>query len=121
MQQTTPRNRGVITWIDCNSDKPTIKEIWSSDKFKIVDEPEIGSVLIWKHKNGEEGYFSPTEIDESGKIISTKEYSYAHLGVFEDEYMVSDCSLEEGLRIIRLRRYRELPKPDIILTKIKQK
>lgn len=121
--KTYPLKRiGLSHLLDTTTDTPTIKELYESDKFKKLQEPEFGCLLIWTHKNNyaTDGYWQPHGITKDGKIFSIKRYDYGHVAVFENDGFISDVSWEDGEgTIIRLRKYSELPKPDFILKYIK--
>jgi hypothetical protein len=107
---------GLSHIIDMNNDTPTLKDVWESALFEEIRTPEVGCLLIWKYSKGDDGYYSPHEIDESGRIIYVKRFDYGHIGVFESGNMVSDVSWEEGWgAMIRLRKYTDLTMPNIIL------
>jgi hypothetical protein len=121
--KTYPLKRiGLGHIIDWEFDTPTIKDLYTSDMFQNLDEPQIGCVLIWIHKTKDatDGYWIPQRITEDGKVISIKRFDYGHCGVYENQNMVSDVSWEDGQgTIIRMRNYDDLPKPDYILKLIK--
>lgn len=117
--KTYPLKRiGLFHLLDMATDSPTIKELWESDKFKSINEPEIGCLLIWKHKdsNATVGYWQPHGITSDSKIFCVKRFDFGHVAVYENDEFVSDVTWEDGQgTIIRLRKYSELSSPDLIL------
>src|ERR1035437_1863963 len=74
--KTYPLKRiGLSHLLNTTMDTPTIKELYESDKFKKLQEPEIGCLLIWTHKNNyaTEGYWQPHGITKDGKIFCVKD------------------------------------------------
>lgn len=106
---------GLSNLINWENDTPKAKDLWNSDMFQKIEEPETGCVLIWKHKNSED-YYQSHQIEEDGRIVQIKRNDYGHAGIYENNNMVSDCTDgENGDRYLRLRNYADLPKPDFIL------
>lgn len=112
---------GLGHLIDLEKDTPTIKQLCESKDFTRVEQPQIGCLLIWLGKTSEaiEGYWQPHGITKDGRIFYIKRYDYGHVGVYERSEFVSDASwVNDGFitrSIVRLRRYDDLPNPDVIL------
>jgi hypothetical protein len=112
------RRIGLSNLLNMDTDTPTTKEIYTSDKFQKLQVPEKGCLIIWTHKNdaANNGYWQPHGIEEDGKIFYIRRFDYGHIAVYEGNDWVSDVSWEDGQgTIIRLRKYSELPTPDFIL------
>jgi len=121
--KTYPLKRvGLSDLINWENDTPTIKDLCELDMFEHLDNPEIGCILVWRgtSEDATKGYFYPMKITKTANIISIKCYDYGHCGVYEENEMVSDCTDNEGGKILRLREYKDLPSPDYIL-KLKPK
>ena len=105
---------GLSHLLSMDTDKPRIEDLAEGKMFKHLREPKKGALLLWLE--GEERYYNETvEIDEDGRIISDRMMVYGHLGVYEGKGLVSDVIGGDLYPIVRVRKYKDLRKPDYIL------
>jgi hypothetical protein len=113
------RRLGLDYLIDWKTDTPTINDLITSNKFININEPEKGSILIWTENDYLQQSYQPHHIDKNGYIFSIKRYNYGHCAIYEGNNMISECCVENGKSILKLRKYNDIKKPNFILKYIK--
>lgn len=107
---------GMIDLVNIIDNTPNLVELCSSDRFVKIEEPVVGALLIWHESNGySQNIFSPHCILEDSTIISIKSRDMGHCAVYEQNDMISDCTHDGYKAMIRLRHYKDVKQPDVIL------
>jgi len=113
------RRIGLSHLINWNDDTPTMFEIYNSEDFDHLNEPEIGCLMIWKSDLDKEKFIIEHEIDEFGRIINVSSHSYGHCRVYEGNGYTSEARMliidDRVVTKLFLRKFDELRKPDFIL------
>lgn len=109
--------------VNMDTDTPSIKDLYNSRDFDLLDTPEIGCLLIWADASNGKPYFQPHHITEDGRIVLLRRSDYGHCAIYERDDMVSDLVVCDEFGTfdpsIRLRRYADISSPPTYILKYK--
>jgi hypothetical protein len=113
---------GMIDLVNIIDNTPSLIDLCSNVRFEKIDEPEVGALLIWSESNDySQNLFYAHCILEDSTIVSIKSRDIGHCAIYEQNDMISDCTNEGYKATLRLRHFKDVKKPDIILKAKAQK